>query len=263
MLSTVSPAGVILRFIHAFIYANQLILNYAYYVFKFLTVPLDKTPRLCQDAKTGRSDPSIRKLPLHVGILIAEDEVSLSDVARIVVWCFASGISHISIYDRKGFCKLHEEALKSHMSNHLRKMYQSSSNKAVVEVHIQKNGLSSNLNNGHSSQNSLEVRLFSADDGRGSIVQAAKSIATAVAQHRVSAEHVIPQYLDSILQEKVGLPDPDLLLKFGEVQCLMGCLPWQIRLSEIISHATHHNLDYKSFYSLIQQFNNTKQRFGR
>jgi hypothetical protein len=98
MISTLSPAGIILRVLHAFIYANQLIINYVCYVFIFLTLPA-KTPRLqnmCQDAKF------VCKLPVHVGVLVAEAKVSLCDLARIVVWCYAAGISHISIYDRKG-----------------------------------------------------------------------------------------------------------------------------------------------------------------
>ena len=29
-----------------------------------------------------------------------------------------------------------------------------------------------------------------------------------------------------------GIPDPELALKFGDVQMMMGFLPWQTRLTE-------------------------------
>jgi undecaprenyl pyrophosphate synthase len=32
----------------------------------------------------------------------------------------------------------------------------------------------------------------------------------------------------------VKVPDPDLVLLFGEHDCLYGLLPWQMRLSEIL-----------------------------
>lgn len=31
-----------------------------------------------------------------------------------------------------------------------------------------------------------------------------------------------------------GFPDPDLILKFGPVDSILGFLPWQIRLTEIV-----------------------------
>lgn len=45
---------------------------------------------------------SLEKLPLHVGLLIAEDEPSYTDIANLVVWCMAVGISYVSVYDNQG-----------------------------------------------------------------------------------------------------------------------------------------------------------------
>lgn len=50
-----------------------------------------------------RSDGrALRKLPLHMGLVLAEDERSLPDVASLVVWAMAVGISYISVYDHQG-----------------------------------------------------------------------------------------------------------------------------------------------------------------
>jgi len=33
---------------------------------------------------------------------------------------------------------------------------------------------------------------------------------------------------------KYGFPDPELVLKFGRVESLLGFLPWQLRVTEIL-----------------------------
>lgn len=42
------------------------------------------------------------KLPVHIGLLVAEEEPSYTDVANLVVWCMTFGISHVSVYDNHG-----------------------------------------------------------------------------------------------------------------------------------------------------------------
>lgn len=42
------------------------------------------------------------KLPVHIGLLVAEEEPSYTDVANLVVWCMTVGISYVSVYDNNG-----------------------------------------------------------------------------------------------------------------------------------------------------------------
>uniref|UniRef100_A0A7J8KDT3 ditrans,polycis-polyprenyl diphosphate synthase [(2E,6E)-farnesyldiphosphate specific] n=1 Tax=Rousettus aegyptiacus TaxID=9407 RepID=A0A7J8KDT3_ROUAE len=46
---------------------------------------------------------SLQKLPVHMGLVITEEEqeTSYSDIASLVVWCMAVGISYISVYDHQ------------------------------------------------------------------------------------------------------------------------------------------------------------------
>ncbi|XP_007484542.1 dehydrodolichyl diphosphate synthase complex subunit NUS1 isoform X2 [Monodelphis domestica] len=50
-----------------------------------------------------RSDgKSLEKLPVHMGLVVTEEEEpSFSDIASLVVWCMAVGISYISVYDHQ------------------------------------------------------------------------------------------------------------------------------------------------------------------
>lgn len=47
---------------------------------------------------------SLEKLPVHIGLLVAEEEPSynVTDIANLVVWCMAVGISYVSVYDNHG-----------------------------------------------------------------------------------------------------------------------------------------------------------------
>lgn len=45
---------------------------------------------------------SLEKLPVHIGLLVAEEEPSYTDIANLVVWCMAVGISYVSVYDNQG-----------------------------------------------------------------------------------------------------------------------------------------------------------------
>lgn len=61
--------------------------------------PAAAHPRLSWRAD-GRS---LEKLPVHMGLVVTEEqEPSFSDIASLVVWCMAVGISYISVYDHQG-----------------------------------------------------------------------------------------------------------------------------------------------------------------
>lgn len=49
-----------------------------------------------------RDGKSLQKLPGHVGLVVTEEEPSYADMASLVVWCMAVGISYVSVYDHEG-----------------------------------------------------------------------------------------------------------------------------------------------------------------
>lgn len=64
-------------------------------------------------------------------------------------------------------------------------------------------------------------------------------------------------------QDSSGLPDPDVILKFGPVESTLGYLPWHIRLTEIISLPSHLNIRYEDFFSALRQYAACEQRVGK
>lgn len=107
------------------------------------------------------------------------------------------------------------------------------------------------------------VKVLSSDDGKEDIVKAAKIYCQLVAQHQRRSNDLDVNVLDSLLRGAAGLPDPDLVLKFGPVDSTLGFLPWHIRLTEIISLPSHINLSYECFFSAIQRFAVCEQRMGK
>lgn len=55
--------------------------------------------RRCRLLTDGKA---LEKLPLHVGLLVAEEDAQYADIANVVVWCMALGISYVSVYDNEG-----------------------------------------------------------------------------------------------------------------------------------------------------------------
>lgn len=68
----------------------------------------------------GADGKALEKLPLHVGLLIAEEEPRYSDIANLVVWCMAVGISYVSVYDNQGkacfICQISRRTVKTRMA---------------------------------------------------------------------------------------------------------------------------------------------------
>ena len=44
----------------------------------------------------------LKKIPSHLALMIHEEDMSHTDLARIVTWAFASGIHNVSIYNAHG-----------------------------------------------------------------------------------------------------------------------------------------------------------------
>jgi len=74
---------------------------------------LDQNPDANANPVTGNSSAgrrsrwlsdgrSLEKLPVHIGLLVTEEEPSYTDIANLVVWCMAVGISYVSVYDNHG-----------------------------------------------------------------------------------------------------------------------------------------------------------------
>ncbi|XP_074043548.1 dehydrodolichyl diphosphate synthase complex subunit NUS1 [Macrotis lagotis] len=200
---------------------------------------------------------ALDKLPLHMGLVVTEeDEPSFSDIASLVVWCMAVGISYISVYDHQGIFKRNNSRLMDEILKQQQELLGLDCPKYSPEF-VNSNEKEDQVLNCQSS-----VKVLSPEDGKEDIVRAARDFCQLVAQQQKRSTDMDVNVLDNLLSLN-SFPDPDLVLKFGPVDSTLGYLPWHIRLTEIISLPSHLNISYEDFFSALRRYAACEQRLGK
>uniref|UniRef100_A0A3P9KFM3 ditrans,polycis-polyprenyl diphosphate synthase [(2E,6E)-farnesyldiphosphate specific] n=1 Tax=Oryzias latipes TaxID=8090 RepID=A0A3P9KFM3_ORYLA len=202
---------------------------------------------------------ALEKLPVHVGLMVAEEEPSFTDIANLVVWCMAVGVSYVSVYDHHGIFQKNNSRLQEEIMRQQQNLLGLDGSKYNVEV------LS---NGGDEHQHCVvscrpTVKVLSPEDGKHSIVQAARKLCHAVENKERSSRDINVSMLDVMLRESKNIPDPELVVKFGPVNSTLGFLPWHIRLTEFVSVPSHRNVLYEDLYGALQRYGVCQQRLGQ
>ncbi|CAL1527174.1 unnamed protein product [Lymnaea stagnalis] len=205
---------------------------------------------------------NLKKLPAHIGLLVVEDEFSFRDLANMIVWSVALGISYISVYDINGEIKRNSVLLQKDIDKSKEDIIGQDKCHYDIQLFSSSHPVTQS-NAGASKVQQAKVHLLCVEDGHRRIVDMARQLCHNVNYGLLKIDDITPSNVDSFFQESWQFPDPELCIKFGSVDSLFGYLPWQIRLTEIISLPSHKGLSYKSFLSLLVQFGNTSQRFGK
>ncbi|XP_069831024.1 dehydrodolichyl diphosphate synthase complex subunit NUS1 isoform X2 [Dendropsophus ebraccatus] len=180
----------------------------------------------CDCSYLQRDRDKLCKLPVHIGLLIGEEHESYTDVASLVLWCMALGISYVSIYDPQGIFKQNS----SRLMDEVLKQQKEECSKYPLEY---ANGSADRTDKAFRHLPVLKV--LSPEDGKPNIVKAAQNFCQLVADKQKTPADLDVDAFDHLLRTTHNFPDPDLILKFGPVNSTLGFLPWHIRLSEIIS----------------------------
>ncbi|XP_028253477.1 dehydrodolichyl diphosphate synthase complex subunit nus1 [Parambassis ranga] len=199
---------------------------------------------------------SLEKLPVHIGLLVAEEEPSYTDIANLVVWCMAVGISYVSVYDNHGIFRKNNSRLLEEIIKQQQELLGVEGSKYGVEF----------LSNGtdkHVVSCRPTVKVLSPEDGKQRIVQVAQQLCRSVENKEKSSKDISVSMLDILLRESKNVPDPDLVVKFGPVDSTLGFLPWHIRLTEFISLPSHRNISYEDLFGALQQYSVCQQRLGQ
>nr|XP_046229423.1 dehydrodolichyl diphosphate synthase complex subunit nus1 [Scatophagus argus] len=202
---------------------------------------------------------SLEKLPVHVGLLVAEEEPSYTDIANLVVWCMAVGISYVSIYDNHGIFRKNNSRMLEEIVRQQQDLLGVDGFKYNMEF------LSSGVgkHQHHVVSCRPTVKVLSPEDGKQHIVQAAQQLCRSVENKERSSKDISVSMLDILLRESKNIPDPELVVKFGPVDSTLGFLPWHIRLTEFISLPSHRNVSYKDLLGALQQYGACQQRLGK
>jgi len=249
--------GAVLKCVHVFLHLGLFLWSWLYLwsLKPLLTKLKGPKPTLAQCRKDRKR---LSKLPCHLGLLVGEEKVSYGDVCTLLVWSMALGISYISLYDWQGTLKKNAVLIKSHLDKLQEEILGKEKSKYTYQLH-------QSHSKKHSSNEGAQVHiaLLSPSDGRLDLVQIAGDYCHAVANRILKPADISPDLVNSMLHSTKGFPDPDALVRFGQTESLVGYLPWQIRLTEILSMPTHWSIDYESFLGVLHQYAGTQQRLGK
>ncbi|XP_030578214.1 dehydrodolichyl diphosphate synthase complex subunit nus1 [Archocentrus centrarchus] len=215
----------------------------------------------CTDSRRSRclSDgKTLKKLPVHIGLLVAEEELSYTDIANLVVWCMAVGISYVSVYDNHGIFRKNNSRLLEEIRQQQDLLGVDGS---MHSVEFLSSGSDKHQHNVVSCRST--VRVLSPEDGKQSIVQVAQKLCRSVENKERSFKDINVSMLDLLLRESKNIPDPELVVKFGPINSTLGFLPWHIRLTEFISLPSHRNVSYEDLLGALQRYGACEQRLGQ
>lgn len=207
----------------------------------------------------GADGKSLERLPLHIGLLITEDEPSYTDIANIVVWCMAVGISYISVFDNQGVLRRNDSRLQEEILKQQQELLGLEDSMHNVKLH----GNGFDKHDYQVVSCGPTVKVLSPADGKQSIVRAARQLCRDVELKEKTSKDISVDALDALIREPTDIPDPDLVLKFGPVDSTLGFLPWHIRLTEFLSLPTHIDVSYEELFGVLQRFATCEQRLGK
>ncbi|XP_069370939.1 dehydrodolichyl diphosphate synthase complex subunit nus1 [Paralichthys olivaceus] len=202
---------------------------------------------------------SLEKLPVHIGLLVAEEEPSYTDIASLVVWCMAVGISYVSVYDNHGILRKNNSRLLEEIVRKQQDFLGGDGSKYNLE--FLSNGTDKHQH--HVVSCRPTVKVLSPEDGKQSIVQVAQQLCRSVENKERSSRDISVTMLDTMLRESKNIPEPELVVKFGPVNSTLGFLPWHIRLTEFISLPSHRNVSYEDLLGALQRYGDCQQRLGQ
>ncbi|RWS01934.1 nogo-B receptor-like protein [Dinothrombium tinctorium] len=266
--------ALIYRFIHAL-----------YSLFEFFRKRLQFAARkhTANERSNFSVDKSFSKLPQHLAVIANCDHSGVHSIvdtiSLIVYWCSLLEIEYITLYDAKGsphFSALALPTLYSHrfvsglLIKHKKsiesKIKQIQSNSKQKHSFTLKNGTSFKrpcftLNNDIDASRLSKVTFISAVDGRQTIVQVTKDIASKMKRNMLNT--VNPNEISTLIQEKNHFPDVDLAVILGSTPCVFSFPPWQLRVTEILTIQNHDRLEVEDFIEVISKYSKCQQRFGK
>ncbi|XP_070809051.1 dehydrodolichyl diphosphate synthase complex subunit NUS1 isoform X2 [Pituophis catenifer annectens] len=145
-----------------------------------------------------RDAKSLQKLPGHVGLVVTEEEQSYADVASLVVWCMAVGISYVSVYDHEGIFKRNNSRLMDEILKQQQELLNLDCSKYTVKFANQEK-TDEVLN----CQSVLNV--LSSEDGKTDIVKAAQKFCNLVAQKQKKCTDLDMDILENLLSSSPQL----------------------------------------------------------
>jgi len=189
------------------------------------------------------------KMPGHVSLMFLEENVPVEDIVKPIVWCICLGVTTISLYDYYG--KLRQQKLE--IDSELRDYYSDFTRQCKTSP----GGSVGKDTGGHRPP---RIQFVSVENGRTDLVHAARDIAKDFVSGVVTE---ITQVNFESYHKVFANSNPELLIKFGNVNTLAGYPPWPVHLTEILSLPTCYLISPSHFLRTLGQYLTIEKREGK
>ena len=168
----------------------------------------------------------------------------------LIYYSAAYDIGELTIYDPWSIVKTDGSHIQRRIDERLSQLIVARRHKFRSKVIIR---YSQEHDDDEHDTNVLFVNLLDANDGRSSLVRVARQLSITSSDITIeSIDHLL--HLDHI-------DEPDLLIKYGCVDSLVGYPPWSLRVTEMLDGGEKFN--ELKFISYLERFACRDQRFGR
>lgn len=188
-----------------------------------------------------------------------------NDTSRLVIWCLASGIPHLQVYEHDGNLKKNIPQLRESIVDSLVSNFGTENTpKFLIKIpHLNlkyEGGYDGEY--GDEGGYDIEISLLSYVDGRPTIVELTKVLGELCHRGELEADDITIDFIDKELKELVG-DEPDLIVSFQPSLDLNGFPPWHIRLSEMYWEPDNERVSYAVFLRALQKYSTSKVNIGR
>ncbi|KAK5117557.1 hypothetical protein LTR62_004979 [Meristemomyces frigidus] len=220
----------------------------------------------------------LSKVPQHLSVVLELQpegtkkdrlESLVNEACEVTAWSACAGVPMLSIYEKTGVLKTSLQHLHRRINKTLTAYYGSSPLKPTISLRAPHHesfspphspGL---MTNGDTGRPHLTILLISATDGRQTIVDLTRTLATMAQDDKLRLSDISQELVNAELMESV-MGEPDLLILFGDRLVLDGYPPWQVRLSEIYSSRDSTvGVGYSVFIRALYRYARAEMRIGR
>eukprot|EP00730_Choanoeca_flexa_P007371 TRINITY_DN12321_c1_g6_i4.p2 TRINITY_DN12321_c1_g6~~TRINITY_DN12321_c1_g6_i4.p2 ORF type:complete len:239 (+),score=18.68 TRINITY_DN12321_c1_g6_i4:122-838(+) len=219
----------------------------AWLFFKALTACPRRTPDLTAVAQRASTWP---KRPSHILFVIDEPLLSYKSLADLITWAMVYGVRYISVYDTRGRLHQNPENLLAFVQRHQAKCYAKwAASHAIEQLPAEKGQIVETVGQHY-------LATLGPQHSHSNIVEAARSVS------KTSGRNAKTKTLQAELHN-THVPEPELLIKFGNRDMLNYTMPWQLRVTEMQFLYSHHGLHQSQLFRCLQKYAKCSQRFGR
>ncbi|XP_064488263.1 dehydrodolichyl diphosphate synthase complex subunit Nus1-like [Ornithodoros turicata] len=225
---------------------------------RMMYVPLNSAKGYAAVVALKESTGHIVDVPPNVALAVLENTVDMDELAKVIVWCMVMGVRTVTVYDVNGITYKNLSQLQDAVQGALLECR--SSKDAVMFIQEE----NQNILEPQTKDSALRVYVITAQHGKGGLASAMRAVCQDYAMGRIQDNQITQKMIEEELRrQQKGMPEPEVVLRFGNDDAVMGFLPWQINHSEMLDILSLKGVLASEFVQVLEKYGKTEKRFGK